>query len=120
MGVSINLHIYDYFDLVKRIVSVVEENADRVPEGRTINDFAERVLPKFGERAGDKFVALWNEYYSDSGYNSGSELFRAVELYFGVDDVFLSGYTWDDPANAREVLEELGIEPIGDDEDEYY
>jgi hypothetical protein len=116
MGVSIDLHIYDYFDLV-RAIGEEAQKAAAISNDRSLNDFVERVLPKFGVRTGDKFVTLWNEYYED--YNSGSELFRAVELYFGVDDVFLSGYDYGEHANAREVLEELGIDPIGDDEDEY-
>lgn len=121
MGVSIDLHVYDYFELIQAIRKEVAEKASAdIPADRSINDFVERVLPEFGIRAGDKYVTLWNEYYSDSGYNSASELFRAVELYFGLDDVFLSGYTWAKHANAREVLEELDIEPIGDDEDEHY
>ena len=117
MGMSIDIHVYDYFDLVKDITKVAEK-AD-APADRTVNDFVERVLPAFGFRAGDKYITLWNEYYSDSGYNSASELFRAVERYFGVDDVFLSGYDYAEHANADEVLERLGIEPIGDDEDDY-
>jgi len=117
MGVSIDLHIYDYFDLVKSIQEVVD-GADEIPEGRTVNEFVEKVLPRFGIRAGDKFVTLWNEYYED--YNSGSELMRAVELYFGVEDVFLSNYTWGENANAHEVLDDLGIEPISvEDEDDF-
>lgn len=115
MGMSIDLHIYDYFDLVKDIREQVE---GKIPEGRSLDEFVEKILPKFGERTGDKYVTLWNEYYSDSGYNSGSELMRAVELYFGLDDVWLGGYDYGGHANAHEVLDDLGIEPIGDDEDE--
>lgn len=117
MGMSIDLHVYDYFDLVNDIAKVA---GDDIPEGRSLNDFVERVLPRFGYRFGDKYVTLWNEYYSDSGYNSASELFRAVEMYFGVEDVFLSGYDYGEHVNAREVLDDLGIEPIGDDEEDYY
>jgi hypothetical protein len=116
MGMSIDLHIYDYFDLIKEITELVEEEPDRVPEGHTINDFVERVMPKFGIRAGDKWVTLWNEYYSDSGYNSASEFFRAVELYFGLDDVFLSGYGYGEHNNAEEVLDDLGIDYVERDD----
>lgn len=119
MGMSIDLHVYDYFELVKDIRREVAEKASsHLPPDRSVNDFVERVLPEFGIATGNKYVVLWNEYYSDSGYNSGSELFRAVELYFGIDDVFLSGYDYAPHANANEVLEGLGIKPIGDDEDE--
>lgn len=120
MGMSIDLHIYDYFDLIDDIHKKVYGAEGEVPDGRSIDDFIERVLPEFGLRVGNKYVTLWNEYYSDSGYNSGSELMRAVELYFGLDDVWLDGYTYGKHANAREVLDDLGIEPIGDDEEEYY
>ena len=116
MGVSIDIHVYDYFNLVKEITKAVKEGGVEIPEGRSINDFVERVLPEFGLRAGDKFVTLWNEYYE--GYNAGAELFAAVDLYFGLDGTFLDGYDWVGGANAHEVLEALDIEPIGDDEDE--
>ena len=115
MGVSIDLHVYDYFELVKAIQEVVD-GLDAVPEGRTVNEFVEKVLPEFGIRAGDKFVTLWNEYYED--YNAGSEMMRAVELYFGTEDVFLSGYDYGKNANAHEVFSDLGIDPI-EVEDDY-
>ena len=118
MGMSIDMHIYDYFDLIRDIQKEVDENGGP-PEGRTINEFVEKILPKFGFRAGDKYITLWCEYYSDSGYNSASELFRAVELYFGVEDVFLSNYEYGGNANAYEVLDELDIEPIEIEGDEY-
>lgn len=115
MGVSIDIHVYDYADLIKQITEVSQQN-EKLESDRTVTDFVERVLPEFGFRSEDKWVTLWNEYYED--YNSGSELFRAVELYFGVDDVYLGDYTWHGNANAREVLEALGIEPIEGVEDE--
>ena len=115
MGVSIDLHVYDYFDLVKQITEAVEKNGG-APEGRTLNEFVEKVMPQFGMRAGDKFITLWNEYYED--YNSGYELMHAVDLYFGTEDTYLGNYEWAGHANAYEVLEELDIEPLGDDEDE--
>ena len=113
MGVSIDMHIYDYFELVKQIKAVVEENEDRIPEGRTVDEFVEKVLPEFGVRSADKFITLWNERTED--YNAGVELFRAVELYFNVEDVFLDGYGYFSGANASEVLEELGLEAYGED-----
>jgi len=119
MGVNISLHVYDYDQLVQDIYrEVANKAANNVPEGRNVATFRDTVLPEFGILAGDKFVTLWNEYYSDSGYNSASELFRAVEMYFGIDDVFLSKYESPDSANAYEVLESLNIEPIEGDEDE--
>lgn len=116
MGVSIDMHIYDYFDLVKNITRQAEEGG--IPEGRSVNEFVEKVLPEFGFRAGDKYITLWNEYYED--YNSGSELMQAASLYFGLDDCWLGGYDYGGSANAREVLSDLNIEPLGDDEDDYY
>lgn len=115
MGMSIDLHVYDYFQLIGQIKKI-SETVD-IPEGRSLYFFVEKILPKFGIRSADKYVTLWNEYYSDSGYNAGSELCRAVELYFGVDDVFLDEYDYFSGANAKEVLEEFAIEPIGEDED---
>lgn len=113
MGVSIDIHVYDYFNLVKDITRQAEEGG--IPEGRTINEFVEKILPEFGIRAGDKFLTLWNEYYED--YNAGSEMMRAARLYFGLEDCWLGNYGRVGSANAYEVLEDLGIEPLGDDEE---
>lgn len=112
MGVSIDLHIYDYFALIQQIDDIVQAHGG-APEGRTLHEFVDKVLPKFGHRAGTKYITLWNEYYSDSGYNSGQELFRAVEMYFDLDDIFLSGYDYGGSANADEVFYDLGIKPLG-------
>ena len=112
MGMSIDLHIYDYFALIEEIDKLVQANGG-APEGRTLHEFVDKVLPHFGHRAGNKFIVLWNEYYSDSGYNSGSELFRAVEYYFDLDDIFLGGYEYGGHANAYEVFDELGLERLG-------
>lgn len=117
MGVSIDLHIYDYDSLVDEIRKVVE-SAKSVPEDRTVEDFVERVLPHFGVRLGDKFVTLWNEYYED--YNAGAELMHAVDLYFGTEHTFLGGYAYGKHANASEVLSDLDIQPIGEGEDYDY
>ena len=115
MGVSIDLHIYDYFDLIKEIKGLVDENGG-IPEGRSLDEFVEKVLPEFGVRAGDKYVTLWNEYYED--YNAGSELFRAVEKYFGLDDVFLGSYRTSSGANADDVLSSVFGDRYDFDEDD--
>ena len=113
MGISIDMHVYDYFNLVKQIKDAV---GGQIPEGRSLNEFVEKVLPEFGVRAGDKFVTLWNEYYEE--YNGGYELFRAVRLYFGLkDEPYLGGYEWAGNANAYEIFEALEIEPLVDEED---
>ena len=56
MGVSIDIHIYDYFRLVQDIDDEVQNQLGKYPEGRTLNEFVERILPEFGFRAGDKYV----------------------------------------------------------------
>lgn len=113
MGTSIEIHVYDYEELIDSIRSLVKDI--EILDGRSVEDFVVRVMPEFGRAYGGKWITLWNEYYED--YNAGCEFFRAVELYFGLEDVFLSGYEWVGGANALEVLEGLDIEPIGDDED---
>lgn len=118
MGMSIDLHIYDYAELVKDIAKQAEKREGGIPEGRSVDEFVEKVLPEFGERAGDKFLILWNEYYSDSGYNSGSEVMRAVELYFGIDDCWLGNYEYGAQSNAREVLDSLDIKPLREEDDD--
>ena len=113
MGISVDMHIYDYFGLVKQVKAVVEDNEERIPEGRTVDEFVEKVLPEFGVRSADKFITLWNECTEE--YNAGVELFRAVELYFNVKNVFLGGYDYFSGVNASEVLDKLGLEAYGED-----
>ena len=112
MGVAIDNHVYDYFYLVHEIQKLIDEEPDRIKEGRTLDEFVEKVMPEFGYRSGDKFIVLWNEYYED--YNSGTEFLRAVGLYFGFEDVWFDKYETFGGANAYEVLAEV----IGDDFDE--
>lgn len=111
MGVSIDLHIYDYLDLVSDISRTAESQG--IPEGRSVQEFVDIVLPKFGIRAGDKFIVLWNEYYDD--YNSGSEMLSAVDMYFGTEGYWFDDYKIGGNSNAHEVFESLEIEPIEDE-----
>lgn len=112
MGISIDVHVYDY----EQLVNDIREKAEgvEIPEGRSVEFFVQNILPEFGLVCGDKFVTLWNDYYEY--YNSGAELMNAVELYFGVKDSFLGKYHILPHTNAQEVLDSLGFEPLGDDE----
>jgi len=113
MGVSINTHIYVYNQLVHDIRELVSEEPDRMPEGRSLDEFLQKVLPKFGNRFDGYFVTIWNEYYED--YNPASELMQAVGLYFNLSDVWLGNYkTGVGGANAYEILTDV----IGDEFDE--
>ena len=108
MSVSIDIHEYNYNHLYRIIAELVE---GKVPEGRSVKEFFERVLPQFGKRYGDYFIVLWNEVYEE--YNAGVELMHAVDLYFGLEDTYLDGYAWGTShANAFEVLEDLGLDPL--------
>ena len=122
MGMSIDAHVYDWLELKAEIARLVKENGG-VPEGRDdVDTWCSKMLPRFGTVAGGKYITLWCEYYSDSGYNAGSELFRALELYYGLEDVFLSDYEISSGANAHDELEdEYGddLELFEDGEDYY-
>ena len=112
MGVSIALHEYNFNELYNKITSIVE---GKIPADRSVNEFFTKILPEFGTRYGDAFVVLWNEYYD--GYNAGSELMQAASLYFGIPDMWFGDYNYPiSAADAYEVLEDLGIEPIEVDE----
>ena len=117
MGVSIDIHSYNYAALCTKISDIA---AMANTKDRTAEYFVDFILPEFGVVAGDRYLTLWNEYYDE--YNSGSELMRAVDLYFGVEDTYLSGYDYIGGANAYEVLEALHIQPIrtGEYEEEDY
>jgi histidinol phosphatase-like PHP family hydrolase len=113
MGVSIHMNSYDYHALATTI-SDIADAANTA--GRSAQEFIDRVLPEFGVVAGDKFVILYNEYYEE--YNNCVEFWRAIDLYFGIENTYLSDYRHIYSANAYEVFEELGIEPIKSDEHE--
>lgn len=105
MGVSIDVHEFDYDQLCNDYESWVNGNGG-FPEGRSMQEFKDKVMPAFGNRYGDKFLMLWNEYYED--YNAGSEFLSACAKYIGRYDTPWFNYTlgeWN--ANADEVLSEI-------------
>jgi hypothetical protein len=81
-------------------------------------DFLEKILLQFGEKIGDQYVLLNNEYWEDN--NSYYGVSRFIDRYFGVEDsfdIFLRHMTevnanW----NVYEAAEELGVELPEDDE----
>ena len=107
MGMSIHLNAYNYYALATTI-SDIADMANT--EGRSAQEFIDRVLPEFGVITGGKFVILYNEYYEE--YNNCVEFWSAIDLYFGIEDTYISDYDYIEGANAYEVLEELEIEPI--------
>lgn len=119
MGVSIDIRVYDYESLIKQIGEIADK-AGR-PD-RTVEYFEEEILPKFGFAVSDVedgdtlFISMWNEFSED--YNLALEMMQAVDLYFGVEDTYLESSYRVHGANAYEVLDDLGIEPIGVDNDE--
>lgn len=111
MGMSIHLSSYDYYALATTISDIADmANTD----GRTAQEFIDKVLPYFGVIAGGKFITLYNEYYEE--YNSCLEFWHALDLYFGIEDSYIGNYDYEEGVNAYEVLEELDIEPIRIDE----
>lgn len=117
MGVSIHMSSYNYYALATQISDIADMAKT---EGRTAQEFIDRVLPKFGVVAGDKFLTLYNEYYED--YNAQGAFWTAIDMYFGTEDSYISDYEYVPSANAYEVFEELDIEPIrtGEYEEEDY
>jgi hypothetical protein len=107
MGISIDLHIYDY----ARLMDALEE------KGATDRDLAARILARCGHHLGEHYVLLNNEYGEFSPYYKVARLFDAA--FKGTDffDVFLNltrrnGISWVDD---EDVAEALGIE-LGDEE----
>lgn len=107
MSHNVALHVYEYGTLIKGIVDVVGDAP--IPQGRSMYEFVNTVLPKFGIIAGTKFITLWN---GRSVRNSALSLHMAVDMYFGIEDTFLSQYDIVDDVSAEEVFGELGLEPL--------
>lgn len=119
MGMSFDLHTYTVTDIVNELNFELSKAGKE--EVATREEVLE-VLPHFGilDSNGENYVTMWNEYYSDSGYNAGSELFRFFEAKYGLEDLFLGGYGYGPGGvNADEVWQELYDEEMPDSGDNY-
>lgn len=77
MGRSVEIHSYDYNELVNEILNVC--NTDN-------KALVEKILLLGGEKVGDKYILLNNEFWEE--YNSYYNIPTALEKIFKVDDVF--------------------------------
>lgn len=113
MGMTIGINSTEYFGMTSFIQAIENDPNTSIPDGRSAFFFIENILPKFGRREGTQFMVLNCEYWDE--YNPYYQLLRAMELYFGIEDVWYDDWEYlDNGENAVEVLEELGIEPIGE------
>ncbi|MED3832970.1 hypothetical protein [Peribacillus frigoritolerans] len=82
-------------------------------------DFLEKILLQFGEKIGDQYVLLNNEYWEDNNSYYGVATF--IDRYYGVEDSFDIFLRQMKEANANwnvyEAADELGVE-LPDEEDE--
>ncbi len=76
MGVDIELYKVKYNEYIKELMKK-EEVDDQ--------EMLERILLEFGEKIGEYYILLNNEYYED--YNSYYNLFAVIDSYFKIDDV---------------------------------
>jgi hypothetical protein len=106
MGMSVDVHSYDYEKLVEKLQKI----------GASDKALLEKILAKFGERIGDRYILVNNEYWDE--YNSYYNLPNLIDSAFGIKDsfdIFLNGEDCDRRdvnfnASDCEVAEELGIE----------
>jgi hypothetical protein len=114
MGVSISVHEFDYDSLCNQFSEWVSDHGG-FPEGRSLAEFEDKILPAFGTRYGDKFLMLWNEYYED--YNAAIEFLIACSKYIGHDEEDTPWFDYErvcPGANADEVLSEILGDNYGD------
>ena len=110
MGISIDLHVYDYDVLAK---ALIEKGATEPLLGK--------ILEKCGYHLGGKYLLLNNEYYD--GYSPYYNVAELVDCAFGIEDsfdVFLN-ITQDrngiNSVDKEEVAEELGIKLVDSDDE---
>jgi len=105
MGVYVDLYKFEYDKLVDELLKY-----DKIEN----KEMLERILKGFGEKCGDYYFLLNNEYYDE--YNSYYEVANLINEYFGVEDSFNVFLKLGDRANCNKhrytVAEELGIENI--------
>jgi hypothetical protein len=126
MSVDIDLNIYNYERLKKRIISTYNLK----PEDERL---LESILSKFGVVVGDRYIILDNELYEDGNpyYNVSFAIEKAFKLgddadvfgrcfcpydLIGDNDYKQCGINY---AEVYDVLYELGIEYDDDYDDEY-
>ena len=103
MGTSVELNKCNYSELLNALVTKFN-----------IEDIAtlEKALGEFGEKAGDQYFILNNEYYEE--FNAYYSLGGFIDRYFGVEDSFsvICGLTKEANCNVNEddVAEILGVE----------
>lgn len=102
MGRSVELKVGNYDTILNQLV-----------ESFKIEDveFLEKVLLSFGEKLGDSYVLLHNEYYEE--FNSYFNVSEFIDRYYNVDSfrVFLDNMSEGvSNMNAYEVADSLGVE----------
>ena len=77
MSVDVDLHKVKYAKYLNELMKLEEVND---------KETLEKILLKFGEKIGDYYILLNNEYYND--YNSYYNLFSLIDFYFKIDDTY--------------------------------
>lgn len=102
MGRAVELKVGNYDTVLNKLVDKFEiEDVE----------FLEKVLLSFGEKLGDSYVLLHNEYYEE--FNSYFNVAEFIDRYYDVDsfNVFLDNMTEGvSNMNTYDVADNLGVE----------
>lgn len=125
MGVNIHGEHHRISEVFEAIESFVNKNGGYRKGALSPSEFFYKVADQFGVVLDDWFVTVYNEYYSDSGYNPSYEFDNAVQrYYFPLKDFDEAPYgqefdlpyhSFGDGANAEEILESLFEDEFGYD-----
>ena len=114
MGINIHGEHHKVSDVLKAMDSFVVKNGGLRDGALSVTDFFYKVADDFGVILDDWWVTVYNEYYSDSGYNPSYEFKEAVQRYYfpHIDwdenwetDFNLPYSTQGEGANAYDILE---------------
>lgn len=123
MGMNIHGSYVKAYAMVAEIHDFVVENGGYREGSISADEFFSKVSLEFGIMLDGYFVTVYNEYYSDSGYNPQAQFNQAVMRYYfpergeEIEDGDLEFYpdtkSFGDGANAEEILDSLFPEEFG-------
>lgn|SRR5690606_3743901 len=102
MGISIEVRVGDFNEIKTELISRFKIE-DEV--------FLEKILLQFGEKIGDKYVLLNNEFWDE--FNSYYGISTFIDRYYSVEDsfdIFLRMKEVNANWNVYDAADELGVE----------
>lgn len=114
MGINIHGEWHPIAEVLSTMEEFIAKNGGYREGALPASDFFYKVAEDFGAIIDEFWVTVYNEYYSDSGYNPSQEFDAAVQRYYFPEidwnenwetDFDLPYRSFGDGANADDILE---------------